>query len=112
MCSEPPRTKAGYNFERELVMPERRNRNAHDRTAEHTVGHTAENASAVGQRLARFMFDLQAETYDADEALRELAWADDRIRDFWLDQAGAVVSFLGLEGDNVRSCCRVGQRWR
>jgi hypothetical protein len=53
--------------------------------------------AAVSRRLARFMFDLQADDYEAGEAMRELAWADDRIHDFWLDQANAVVAFLGLE---------------
>jgi hypothetical protein len=52
---------------------------------------------AVSRHLARFMFDLQADDYEADEAMRELAWADDRIHDFWLGQASAVVAFLGLE---------------
>jgi hypothetical protein len=54
-------------------------------------------ATAVSRHLARFMFDLQADDYGADDAMRELAWADDRIHDFWLGQAGAVVAFLGLE---------------
>jgi hypothetical protein len=53
--------------------------------------------SEVSRDLARFMFDLQADGYLADDAMRELAWADDRIHDFWLDQARAVVAFLGLE---------------
>ena len=54
-------------------------------------------ASQVQVHLARFMFDLQADDYNADDAMRELAWADSGIRGFWLGQAGAVVSFLGLE---------------
>jgi hypothetical protein len=53
--------------------------------------------ATVSRHLARFMFDLQADDYDADEAMRELAWADDGIHDFWLGQASAVVAFLGLE---------------
>jgi hypothetical protein len=52
---------------------------------------------AMSRRLARFMFDLQADDYEADEAIRDRAWADDRIHDFWLGQASAVVAFLGLE---------------
>jgi hypothetical protein len=51
----------------------------------------------LNQRLARFMFDLQADDYEADDALRELAWCDEGVRDFWLTQAGAVVAFLELE---------------
>jgi len=57
----------------------------------------ATDLAAVSRHLARFMFDLQADGYEADEAMRELAWADDRIHDFWLGQASAVVAFLGLE---------------
>jgi len=53
--------------------------------------------AAMRRHLARFMFDLQADDYEADEAMRELAWADDRIHDFWLGQARAVVAFLGRE---------------
>jgi hypothetical protein len=53
--------------------------------------------AAVTRHLARFMFDLQADGFEAVEAMRELAWADDRIHDFWLGQARAVVDFLGLE---------------
>jgi hypothetical protein len=53
--------------------------------------------AAVSRHLARFMFDLQADAYEADEPMRDLAWADDRIHDFWLGQASAVVAFLGLE---------------
>jgi hypothetical protein len=53
--------------------------------------------AAVSRHLARFMFDLQADDFEADEAMRELAWADNRIHDFWLGQASAVVAFLGLE---------------
>lgn len=73
-----------------------------DRTAGSTVSDLtgltgASDLTAMSQRLARFMFDLQADDYEAAEAMRELAWADDGIRDFWLDQAGAVVSFLRLE---------------
>lgn len=45
-------------------------------------------------RLARFMYDRQADTYDATPALRELAWADPAIRGFWLEEAAAVVGFL------------------
>lgn len=66
----------------------------HDERADHTP---ARGSTDARDRLARFMFDLQADSYDAVDAMRELAWADDGIRDFWVGQAGAVVSFLGLE---------------
>lgn len=59
--------------------------------------HPRRGVSAVNERLARFLFDLQADDYDAQDAMRELAWADDNIRGFWLDQADAVVSFLELD---------------
>jgi hypothetical protein len=49
------------------------------------------------ERLARFMFDLQADAYEAGDALREQAWAEDDVSEFWLGQAGAVVTFLQLE---------------
>lgn len=44
--------------------------------------------------LARFLFDRQADTYDADPAMRELAWADADIREFWDSEAHAVMCFL------------------
>jgi hypothetical protein len=44
--------------------------------------------------LARFLFDQQAEEYDADDAMRELAWADHLVRSFWLDQAQGILDFL------------------
>lgn len=61
------------------------------------VGPDADRSSGpVSERLARFMFDMQADGYDADDAMRELAWGDDNVHEFWLGQADAVVSFLGL----------------
>ena len=44
--------------------------------------------------LARFLFDQQADEYGADEAMRELAWADTFIQSFWLDQAQGILDFL------------------
>jgi hypothetical protein len=44
--------------------------------------------------LARFMFDRQADSYDSDPALRELAWLDPGIRDFWATEAQVITSFL------------------
>jgi hypothetical protein len=57
----------------------------------------ARRAGAMNERLARFMFDLQADDYDAQGAMRELAWADRNVCGFWLGQSNAVVSFLRLE---------------
>jgi hypothetical protein len=51
----------------------------------------------MSERLARFMFDLQADDYDAQGAMRELAWAERNARGFWLGRANAVASFLRLE---------------
>lgn len=45
--------------------------------------------------LARFLFDRQADSYDSDPAMRELAWADPDIRKFWDDEAQAIRGFLG-----------------
>lgn len=45
--------------------------------------------------LARFLFDRQADSYEADPAMRELAWADANIREFWDDEAHAILGFLG-----------------
>lgn len=44
--------------------------------------------------LARFLFDRQADSYDADPAMRELAWVDPDIRSFWIEEAGAVLAFI------------------
>lgn len=73
-----------------------------DRTASSPVLSLVDQSDAtdmavVTRHLARFMFDLQADDYEADEAMRELAWADTGIYDFWLGQASAVVAFLTLE---------------
>lgn len=44
--------------------------------------------------LARFLFDRQADSYESDPALRELAWADPDIRHFWVVEADAIKEFL------------------
>jgi hypothetical protein len=44
--------------------------------------------------LARFLFDQQADEYDADDAMRELAWADPQISGFWVEQAQGILDFL------------------
>lgn len=48
----------------------------------------------VSETLGRFLFDRQADSYDADSAMRELAWADPDIRSFWIAEAGAVLEFI------------------
>lgn len=50
------------------------------------------------ERLARFMFDRQADTYEADPGLRELAWLDPDISGFWVAEAEAVMAELGITG--------------
>ena len=78
-------------------IPEPDGNQGNDHPPDRSAHRTADEARDPELRLARFMFDLQADDYDADDAMRELAWADDGVRGFWLGQAGAVVSFLGLE---------------
>ena len=48
--------------------------------------------------LARFLFDRQADSYEADPAMRELAWTDADIRRFWDDEAQAILEHLDPEG--------------
>lgn len=50
----------------------------------------------MSDNLARFLFDRQADTYDSDSAMRELAWLDPSVRDFWANEAQAIV--LHLDG--------------
>jgi hypothetical protein len=40
------------------------------------------------------MFQRQAETFDADPAMIELAWIDPDIHDFWLAEALSVLCYL------------------
>jgi hypothetical protein len=66
---------------------------------DHSTAHDLdiENETTAASRLGRFLFDLQADQYDATDPMRELAWADDRIQAFWHAQADAVVGFLCLD---------------
>lgn len=48
----------------------------------------------MSETLARFLFDRQADSYDSDPAMRELAWADADIRRFWDDEAHAILEHL------------------
>lgn len=52
----------------------------------------------MSEALARHLFDTQADDYDADDAMRELAWADPQIRSFWIEQAGGILDFLQGRG--------------
>jgi hypothetical protein len=42
--------------------------------------------------LARFMFDRQAQAYDAEQA--NLAWMDPGVQAFWRNEASAVLGFI------------------
>lgn len=47
--------------------------------------------------LARFMFDRQAASFEADPEEANLIWMGDAgVRAFWLAEAEAVIGFLGL----------------
>jgi hypothetical protein len=48
--------------------------------------------------LARFLFDRQADSYDSDPAMRELAWMDPDIRDFWYAEEREIIGHLVREG--------------
>ena len=51
------------------------------------------NGASV-EHLARHMFQRQADSYDSDPALVELAWVDPDIRAFWIAEATAVLDYL------------------
>lgn len=44
--------------------------------------------------LARRMFERQTAGYDAEPALVELAWNDELIRDFWIQEVEALMADL------------------
>jgi hypothetical protein len=44
--------------------------------------------------LARFMFQRQAEAYDADPEETALAWMDPGVQAFWRNEAAAVLGFI------------------
>jgi hypothetical protein len=60
----------------------------------------------MSETLARFLFDRQADSYDSDPAMRELAWADADIRRFWDDESQAILEHLGV--DTICPTCGVG----
>jgi hypothetical protein len=45
-------------------------------------------------RLARFMFNRQAEHYDADPEEANLAWMDPGVQAFWRNEAAAVLGYI------------------
>jgi hypothetical protein len=44
--------------------------------------------------LARFMFDRQAQAYDADPEEANLAWMDAGVQAFWRNEAAAVLGYI------------------
>jgi hypothetical protein len=44
--------------------------------------------------LARFMFQRQADAYDADPEEANLAWMDPGVQAFWRNEAAAVLGFI------------------
>jgi hypothetical protein len=44
--------------------------------------------------LARFMFDRQAQAYDADPEEANLAWLDPGVQAFWRNEAAAVLGYI------------------
>lgn len=49
---------------------------------------------ADAESLARFMFERQAVTYEAEPDEIENAWLDPGVHEFWLSEAEAVLRFL------------------
>ncbi|MFC7362172.1 hypothetical protein [Nocardioides astragali] len=63
------------------------------RTEEDEHPRPAINVTNV-EHLARHMFQRQADSYDSDPALVELAWVDPDIRAFWMAEAISVLAYL------------------
>lgn len=53
--------------------------------------------------LARFMFDRQAASYDADPEEANLAWLDQGVQEFWLAEAWAVIQWLANDAERHRT---------
>lgn len=47
--------------------------------------------------LARFLFERQANTYDATPDTITQAWNDPNIRNFWTTEAQAITHWLGQQ---------------
>ena len=46
------------------------------------------------EALGHFLFDRQARTYTNDSAYIEEMWGRWEVREFWLDEAQAILGFL------------------
>ena len=59
-----------------------------------------ENLNPKHASLARYMFERQVASYNADPEEANLAWMDDNIRDFWLREAWACLLFIAAFGED------------
>ena len=46
------------------------------------------------EALARFLFDRQAKTYTSDSAYIDEMWGKWEVREFWMNEAEAILGFL------------------
>lgn len=46
------------------------------------------------EALAKFMFERQAATYTEIRHQWDIAWADEEVRKFWMDESEAIHEFL------------------
>lgn len=46
------------------------------------------------EALGRFLFERQARTYTEDQAYIDEMWGKWEIREFWVEEASAILSFL------------------
>jgi len=53
--------------------------------------------------LARFMFERQAASYDADPEMIDAAWEDPGVYAFWLAEAAAVLGHLDRDRTSMWS---------
>lgn len=54
------------------------------------------------EQLARFLYERQARSYEADQETMDQMWAEDPgLRGFWIDEAAAVLAYLRLEHATV-----------
>lgn len=44
--------------------------------------------------LAKFLFERQARTYTSDQAYIDEVWSRWEVREFWMDEAEAILGFL------------------
>lgn len=55
--------------------------------------------------LAKFLFMRTVAAYDADPHEVDLAWADEDIRKFWMDEAEAIYDYLNGYDDLMEPPC-------